>query len=73
MLIRQIITFFLPNLVASFASRKAIDLTHPVGENTVAWPTATKFSTANVIKTWVGVEPTYGAANVMPVFFLGIT
>ena len=56
MLIRQIVSFFLPNLVASFASRKAIDLTHPVGENTVAWPTATKFSTANVIKTWVGVE-----------------
>ena len=45
----------LPNLVASLANRKAIDLTHSVGEHTIAWPSATKFSTSNVVRMQVDV------------------
>jgi len=56
MLTRKLLVLFLPSFVACFASRKAIDLTHPVGENTIAWPTATKFSATNVVKTLIGVK-----------------
>eukprot|EP00092_Neocalanus_flemingeri_P031527 GFUD01034238.1.p2 GENE.GFUD01034238.1~~GFUD01034238.1.p2 ORF type:complete len:266 (+),score=88.38 GFUD01034238.1:143-940(+) len=52
----QMLLFFIISLVTSFNNRKIIDLTHPVGENTFVWPTSTKFTVANVVKTQVGVE-----------------
>jgi kynurenine formamidase len=29
--------------------KKAIDLTHPINEKTIAWPSATQFTTKQVI------------------------
>merc|ERR1712179_479264 len=41
----------LPTLVSCLPNRKKIiDLTHSVGEHTIAWPSATKFSASNVVR-----------------------
>merc|ERR1712142_121327 len=50
MRVTYLIGLLLPTLVTSFTNRQAIDLTHPVGEHTIAWPSASQFSTSNVVK-----------------------
>ena len=50
MSVTYLLGLLLPSLVACFTNGKVIDLTHSVGEHTIAWPSATKFSARNVVK-----------------------
>ena len=51
--------FLLLDYSFGFKQNHAIDLTHKVDENTVAWPSASKFKAQNVIKMQVGGEDGY--------------
>ena len=48
------VALFLLHNANEFVTKHVIDLTHKVGENTVSWPTATKFKIENVLKAQIG-------------------